>query len=294
MDGYEATRVIRSDDRFKKLPIIAMTAHAMAGDRETCLKAGMNDHIAKPIDSDDLLAVVAQWIRPDAMGIRGKATESAVARSDGEMELPDTIPGIDVQSALKRLGGNRKLLKKLLKTFAANNEDVVDQIRQALDADDIGEAQQRAHALKGVSGNISAVDLHRAATKLDRALKKNEREDAQRLLAQVRDSLDVVIREVNSLDLPDEQDELKGIRISEDSYSRPIEPIEPAIRELAGMLKAFDPNAVDLFHTMRPKLDVAGIDEDAAELEKFVDMYDFGTSLGVLKRMARKLGISLN
>ena len=62
MDGYEATRVIRSDGRFKDLPIIAMTAHAMRGDRERCLKEGMNDHIAKPINSDDLLRTVAKWL----------------------------------------------------------------------------------------------------------------------------------------------------------------------------------------------------------------------------------------
>ncbi len=293
MDGYEATRLIRLDDRFRKLPIIAMTAHAMAGDRERCLKAGMNDHIAKPIDSDDLLAVVAQWIRPDAGGMQRRRAESATKRSHGEIELPDTIPGIDVQSVLKRLGGNRRLLKKLLKTFAANNGDTVRQIRQALDADDIGEAQQKVHALKGASGSISAVDLHLAATNLDRALKNNERE-AEHLLSDVQHSLDLLIAAVNSLDLQDKQDELKGIEILEDSRIRLIERVTPAMKELGGMLEAYDPSAVDLFYTMKHQLDLAARNEDVVELERLVGMYDFGEALGVLNRMARQLGIYLN
>jgi CheY-like chemotaxis protein len=63
MDGYEATRAIRADERFKKLPIIAMTAHAMAGDREKSLQSGMKDHIAKPINADDLLGTLEKWVR---------------------------------------------------------------------------------------------------------------------------------------------------------------------------------------------------------------------------------------
>ncbi len=293
MDGYETTGVIRSDDRFKDLPIIAMTAHAMAGDREKCLKAGMNDHIAKPIDSDDLLAVVGPWIRPGAVETQGRRVKSAAKPSDREIELPDTFSSIDVQLALRRLGGNRRLLKKLLKTFATNNGDTVRQIRQALDADDIGKAQQKVHALKGASGSISAVDLHVAATNLDRALKKNERE-AQHLLAEVQESLDLLIREVNSLDFPGGRDKWKEIQIPEDSSIRSIERVTPPMKELQRMLETYNPNAVDLFYTLKPQLDLAASDEDVVELERLVGTYQFREALGVLNGIARQLGISLN
>jgi CheY-like chemotaxis protein len=64
MDGYQATREIRKDERLKGLPIIAMTAHAMTGDREKCLKAGMNDYVSKPIDPDELFFTLVKWIKP--------------------------------------------------------------------------------------------------------------------------------------------------------------------------------------------------------------------------------------
>ena len=129
MGGIEATRAIRSDPRLRNLPIIAMTANAMSSDREACLQAGMNDHVAKPIDPDQLFAALVRWIKPRiragapangdgasaADAVAAKSPDISATASDGEMPL---IDGIDTRSALKRTGGNRKRYEALLQKFA--------------------------------------------------------------------------------------------------------------------------------------------------------------------------------
>src|SRR5262249_27773963 len=113
MSGIEATRAIRSDPRLRALPIIAMTANAMAADRELCLQAAMNDHVARPIDPAQLFAALLRWIKPrrDANGASADTaaplkTAAPAAQASGT-DTPE-IAGIDTRSALKRTGGNRK------------------------------------------------------------------------------------------------------------------------------------------------------------------------------------------
>ena len=126
MNGYEATAAIRSDPRFKDLPVIAMTAHAMAGDEEKSLKAGMNGHVAKPIDPDQLFATLQKWIKPNEKRDLGQQLEisvkipEAVQAIPEEEGLPESLPWFDLSDGLKRLQGNQKLYRKLLLNFAAD------------------------------------------------------------------------------------------------------------------------------------------------------------------------------
>src|SRR6516162_625578 len=151
MGGIEATQAIRSDARFRSLPIIAMTANAMAADREKCLEAGMNDHVAKPIDPDELFSSLLRWIKPrDWKGASSKAAPAKT--SDTPTKASDTpeIAGIDTKSALKRMGGNRRLYESLLRKFAEQEAGVVEEIGAALKASDASTAERAAHTLKGV------------------------------------------------------------------------------------------------------------------------------------------------
>ena len=83
MGGFEATREIRKDERFKELPVIAMTAHAMAGDREKSLAAGMNDHVTKPIDPDELFSTLVRWIKPGEREVSEGVCEPSIAKRAG-------------------------------------------------------------------------------------------------------------------------------------------------------------------------------------------------------------------
>jgi len=160
MDGYEATRRLRLQPRLRELPVIAMTANAMVGDREKVLAAGMNDHIAKPINVEEMFATLARWVHP--AGAEGSA---ARLRSD---PLPP-LPGIDVDSARARLAGNQALYRRLLRMFYAQQQDFGARFGAARASGDFLAAMRAAHDLKSGAGTVGASDLQLAAAALEHA-----------------------------------------------------------------------------------------------------------------------------
>jgi PAS domain S-box-containing protein len=180
-DGYTATREIRKDKRFKDLPIIAMTAHAMAGDEDKSLEAGMNGHVAKPIDPDQLFSTLQKWIKPAEKRIQVQPSEAPPEQTESdktapaEDELPESLSGFDLEDGLNRLQGNKKLYRKLLLSFASDYSAVAKDIRQALDAEDFDQAHSLVHNLKGLAGNLAASELQEAAVNLEKLVKGVEK-----------------------------------------------------------------------------------------------------------------------
>jgi len=181
MDGLTAAREIRKDEKFKNLPIIAMTAHAMAGDKNKSLQAGMNGHVTKPIDPDQLFSTLQKWIKPSEKRVQVEQTEVPVEQTGSdksipaEVELPEALSGFDLADGLKRLQGNKKLYRKLLLSFATDYKGVANEIRQALDADDFDQAHSLVHNLKGLAGNLAATALQTAAVNLEKLVKGVEK-----------------------------------------------------------------------------------------------------------------------
>ncbi|MBP1742329.1 MAG: domain S-box, partial [Deltaproteobacteria bacterium] len=175
MGGFEATLEIRRDGRFKGLPIIAMTAHAMAGDREKSLEAGMNDHVTKPINPDELFSALVRWIRPGARATTEDRCGLVIPADKGEDILPSELPGISISSGLSRVGGNKELYAKLLCKFREGHESAVPEIKTALQSGDRETAGRLAHTVKGVSGNLGAESLYRAAAELEKAIKEGRK-----------------------------------------------------------------------------------------------------------------------
>ena len=163
MDGYTATREIRKKPGLDDLPIIAITANAMAGDRDKALAAGMNDHIPKPLDVDQALATLAKWIKP--------ATPSPEIRPERNTESPeadeglDDLPGVDTEAGLKVVQGDTGMYRKLLTRFVEAETDFAARFQAALDADDLPTANRCAHSLKGVAGSIGALALQAGCRK---------------------------------------------------------------------------------------------------------------------------------
>jgi signal transduction histidine kinase/CheY-like chemotaxis protein/HPt (histidine-containing phosphotransfer) domain-containing protein len=168
MDGYEATRAIRSELKLQGLPIVAMTAHAMKGDREKCLAAGMNDYIAKPIDPDQLLTVISRWVVGSGNGSRDFDAETKGAKRGAK--FPDSLPGIELNAVLKRLDGNRRLLLKVMKQFVDHYSRFDMEIKDAYESRDRETAQRMSHTIKGVAATFSANDLHAKAQSLEKAI----------------------------------------------------------------------------------------------------------------------------
>jgi len=174
MDGIAATKAIRAEERFADLPIVAMTANALVSDRERCLEAGMNDHVAKPIDPEDLFTKLTRWVKP-----RERAATAPVkpAKPDGPGQRSASVsaqevPGVDLAGALRRLGGNRRLLDDLLGKFAAQQGGAATQVSAALESGERKVAERVAHTVKGVAANLGMTALASDAEKLERAIRE--------------------------------------------------------------------------------------------------------------------------
>ncbi|MBF0259337.1 MAG: response regulator, partial [Desulfamplus sp.] len=201
MDGYEATRLIRLDPRHKELPIIAMTAHAMVEEKDRCISIGMNDHIAKPIDPDQLFSVLQKWIKRDGSALSMKketlaklddfyhypapenlsVTKNLSTKNMQAVNLPamnlqamKNLPGFDLARAIKMVNGNIKLLKTILGNFTQEYHDAASKIRLLLDKKDIESLKLYIHTLKGVAGNIAATDLFDSVKRLEDAVKNQD------------------------------------------------------------------------------------------------------------------------
>jgi PAS domain S-box-containing protein len=164
MDGYQATRAIRSRTEYDELPILAMSANAMRHDREQCRSVGMNDHIPKPVDRRQLLAALCRWIKP---GGRDKPGQPQKEHPPGE--LPQ-LSGINSRVALARLGGNQLVYLNILHRFAKEHPTIVQDIRHLISQHEQGQAERLAHTLKGLAGAIGAEPLQEAAGLLEDAL----------------------------------------------------------------------------------------------------------------------------
>jgi two-component system sensor histidine kinase/response regulator len=168
MDGYEATRIIRSDSQFDDLPIIAMTAHAMNDVRESCLYAGMNGFVTKPIDVDELLASLIGSIKPELCKPADLYAEKA--NEQKEALLPESLPGIDMQQGLKNVVGNMQLFRDMLVKFHQSFSDAEGRLSELLQAGDVDSALQLLHRMKGVAANLAMAELKSCIVALEQVL----------------------------------------------------------------------------------------------------------------------------
>ncbi len=197
MDGYQATRAIRSEKRFRRLPIIAMTAHAMAGDREKCFQAGMNDYISKPVIPERLFAVLKGWITPK--GAR-KPLLSASKRDRSQLELlSDALPGFEVAEALKRVSGNIALYKELLLDFRKNLSEALPDLRPLILGNQTDAAIRCLHGLKGISGNMGARQMNLIFQNLEHAVAASQKNKYDQLIKQMEETMNRDLAAIDAL-----------------------------------------------------------------------------------------------
>lgn len=167
MDGHQATMALRSQLRFKELPIIALTAHASAQEAARCLAEGMNAHLTKPIDPDALFACLAQWGKPDQ---RASVASLGTIAKPVAAATPLAIAGIDTVLGLRLCAGNATLYTRLLSQFLQTLQDLPAQLDSALAQGRLADAERLVHSLRGVAGNIGARDCSGLSAELERRL----------------------------------------------------------------------------------------------------------------------------
>ena len=285
MDGIEATRILRADPRHQTLPIIAMTANAMESDREVCLEAGMNDHIAKPIDPDQLFSVLLRWIRrTDGDGKIARPNKPArrAKAEAGTAEL--IIPGIDVRSGLKRTGGQRERYETLLRKFAEQQLGATEAMRAALSAGDAATAERTAHSLKGAAGTLGAVTLSDAAAKAETAIKTGH--DVEAALKALSLSLDPLLAAIVKT-LPEES---AGNAAGASGDSITVK--EPLIR-LKKLLEADDGEAADYIVNEKSRLKGVLTPGEIKMLSERIGNFDFHAALKCISDISARLSLDL-
>jgi signal transduction histidine kinase/DNA-binding response OmpR family regulator len=278
MDGITATKILRSDPRLQKFPIIAMTAHALVEERQRCIDAGMNDHVSKPIDPEILFATLLRWAKPRPK--QTIAAQETPARTADEMILPE-IPGINVADGLRRVAGNKRLYRDLLIQFATKS-DAASEIAAALKSGDTELAERVAHTVKGVAGNIGIIEVQSAAQKLEKAIR--ERHDSvSSLLDEFRALLSAqveAIRQALRESPPTMEQEMRRSPSTGQAVSS-------AITRLRGLLEASDGDADEAFRSLQEAVDgrVEKLQLDA--LGSFINDFDFETALLKLDEIAK-------
>ncbi len=297
MDGYQTTHYIRETLGLTELPIIAMTAHAMKGDREKCIRAGMNDYIAKPINTEMLYTLLSGYLNRTATGPsqerpagQGIPTETPPSASS----FPD-LPGIDAAGGLARIGNNEKLFTELIATFARKYTGFVGEIRDTIQRSEARSVLADIHALKGVASNISAEAVAAAAADLEHAIREGETE-LDLLLNALETAIDEVLRGADTLSqaLPATDEppmEKEGRGVGEDSP----ETLGHSIRKLDRLLLNHDLSAEDFLTEILPMINQAGAPSSMRrDLTEAIGGLRFESARKSLEKLARELEVRLN
>ena len=270
MDGVTATEEIRKEVRFKDLPVVAMTANVMQGDRDRCMAAGMNDHVAKPIEPETLWQALLKWIKPHQSTAAAVETKPQVVV---DVDLPSGIEGLDMADGLRRVLGKKPLYLSMLHKFVAGQKSVVVEILKALEGNSLETAERLAHTLKGVSGTIGATRLQQLAEKLESVIRqRSPREEIDARLDELRMVLADLISQLEQR-LPEKQAQMAGTVASEQ--------LKTVCDKLAAMLADDDAEAVDVLEANAELLRTA-FPNHYRQIDDGIRLFDFEAALAVL------------
>ncbi len=274
MDGLTAARKIRElGDDYVALPILAMTAHALAGDHEKSLEAGMNGHITKPINPHAMFSEIAEWV---AQSEKPQQTDQKEERAESE-PLPE-LPGIDTADALERIGGNQSAYRRILGNYRDRNLDVVERITANIRNEELTEAAHTAHSLKGSSGNIGARQIHQYAASVEQHCRDEQPAQALEALGNLHTSLQQVIDGLAQLD--ETADESAPVESNAD-----IDPdeLQNLLQQLEGYLDNDLRQAGTLLKEIQQKATNTEFSSSLSEIEQALNEFDIDaakTSIG--------------
>jgi PAS domain S-box-containing protein len=275
MDGYEATRQIRSQANFADLPVLALTANAMAGDREKVLEAGMNDHIAKPIRVGELIHTMARWITP--------AQPSDVSVMERQY-MPVTIPpidGVDVIAGLARTQNNAALYLRLLHKLASNYRDFAVDYKIAAGRMDWSSAELLAHSIKGVAASLGASELALAAADLETRARDGQPDPL--VESAVDKALQRVMLAIKKLPPALQPD---GVDDVNEALARALTAgqVRALLERIQGLVSDYDTQALMLLEAELGSLNLSGLETTTHALLLALQRYDFEVASTLLQQ----------
>ena len=279
MDGIEATRVIRKELNLIHLPVIAMTAHVMSGDKEACIEAGMNGYVPKPIDRRQLFSILQRYTK--------KSTAVAVEpiESLSKDQIPEIdLPGIDVAEGVHRMGSWHRYAK-VLTAFVKEQASFAREFMNHIQEKDFESAHRKAHSLKGASGNVSAANLHQTATALEAVCRHGNAQHIAEALKDVEDAFEQVFNSMgrfeNDSDAASATAEPTAIDASE---------ITCLVQRLENSLDESDPVASEsLFKEIATGLSGKDLNSEIERLEQEISGYRFDLAGKTLKHISKRI-----
>jgi len=290
MDGYEATRRIRSNPRWSNLPVIALTGHDMSEHRSRGNRCGMNDSINKPVNPHELLAIITKYVNIKELPAPASGKSVNEVENTEDLSWPD-LPGIIPADGLNRVNGKQDLYKKILLQFRASNVDTVDNLETALSMGDDMTACRLAHTVKGVAANIGAVQLAGIAAELESALMSGGMGFDNALLAKFDESFTEVTDSIKKLEALDVEQKMK----EPDAINADADPdaIRPLMIDLAKMLEIGSSKSMKQIEMLGKYLSNSKVDKQFKQLKSDVDIFDMDKALERLKAISSGLNISL-
>ncbi|QYJ88117.1 PAS domain S-box protein [Shewanella mesophila] len=253
MDGYQTTEALRKNPQFESLPVIAMTANAMAGDKEMCLRSGMNDHIAKPIEVSLLYKTLIEYLGDGSQAISDKDIAANV--HEESMLFWPQHEAIDIDKGLQLVQSSVRLYRRIFERFYSGQMHVAEEIDLALSQGRVDDAIRYAHTLKGVSGNLCSPKLVELAKEIEAKLVTSEKADISAELATLSELVTSICEAISEWishqqqDAPDDAASDKPL-MSDSELSQ-------AIRELLDMLEDADSSAVDKMNQIKEGIPAA-------------------------------------
>lgn len=282
MDGVTATKEIRKKMEHTSLPIVAMTANAMVGDREKCAESGMNDHIAKPIDPEQLFSTLLKWI-PPKQSKENQAQQMSIKSVEDGLEL--NIPGLDTEMGLKRVLGKKKSYINLLRKYISGQKHIFVQIEKMLSDGDWSSAKRLAHTLKSVSGSIGAIVIQEKAAKLETAIKEQA---STHTLKQMIDETSVMLAKmIEYLEnaLPEEENvpQVMGAVSSREELLEVLNELKPFVQTRKPK------KCSKIMEEYKKLIWPLQFQRQAADIEKLVSKYKFKEAMQILETLITNL-----
>ncbi|MBI2416533.1 MAG: response regulator [Ignavibacteriales bacterium] len=278
MDGYTATREIRKSKASEEIPIVAMTADAMTGIKEKCIDCGMQGFVSKPIDPDEMFGALVKWIKPGARELVPQISEKT--EQEVSLLVMPEFANIDVGDGLRHVGGNQKLYLSLIEKFYSKNQELVNEIKEAVILKDQERAVRLAHTVKSVAGNLGAIKLNKTAAFVEAELKTSLEVNIDTLLAEFSEELSLVLEEIGAWLVVSKPAE--GESPVADEGNLDTEKFKLLISELKQLVEENDFSSTKKLEEIFMLPGISVFKDDLNKVSKLLSDYEFDEALHLL------------